>query len=182
MGLDKDLKILLNKLQEIAKKRTANNRSFTEFTGLIGELAVCDYFDYTWNPDQGYDAIDKQSKKRIQIKARRLQTSTNLKGGTLGRFGSARTTDDEKDCYDFALGHLVVLDYNFNIAEIWTRDRKAIKDLEGTAKKRKKQSGKDKKLSGLNLSTFINNKNGNVKQERHGCYLKAEESIMSTYP
>ena len=181
MGLDKDLKILLNKLQEVAKKRTANNRSFTEFTGLIGELAVCKYFDdYTWNPDQGYDANDKQSKERIQIKTRRLQTSTNLKGGRLGRFGSARTTDDEKDCYEFDLGHLVVLDYNFIIAEIWTLDMKEIQHMEAEEKERKKQSGKDKKLPGLNLRTFINNEK--VTQHIHGNYPSAYESLMRTYP
>jgi len=179
MELDNDLQDLLNKLQEVAKKRTANNRSFTEFTGLIGELAVCKYFDdYTWNPDQGYDAKDKQSKERIQIKTRRLQTSTNFKGGRLSRFGSARTTD-EKDCYDFDLGNLVVLDYNFNIAEIWTLDMKEIQDMEAKAKERKKQPGKDKKLSGLNLSTFINNEK--VTQHIHGNYPSAYESLMRTY-
>ena len=81
MELDNYLQDLLNKLQQIAKLRIENNPYFTEFTGSIGELAVCKHFCYTWNPDQGYDAIDKQSKKRIQIKTRRLQTSTNLKGG-----------------------------------------------------------------------------------------------------
>jgi hypothetical protein len=181
MGLDNDHEDLLNKLQEIAKRKTANNRYFTEFTGLIGELAVCKHFPcYTWEPDQGYDAKDKQSGKKIQIKTRRLQTSKNLKGGRLGRFGSARTTTDEKDCYDFELGNLVVLDYNFNIAEIWTLDMEEIKCLEGRAKERKKNSGKDQKLSGLNLSTFINNKKAN--QHIHGNYPSARESLMRTYP
>ena len=32
---------LLAKLQEVAKRKVKEKRKFTEFTGLIGELAVC---------------------------------------------------------------------------------------------------------------------------------------------
>ena len=150
MEFDEDLKPLLERLQTIAKRKVCEKGQFTEFTGLIGELAVCALNDYTWDPGEGYDAKDKYGNK-IQIKARRLQTSKNLKDGRLGRFGSAREPC-KTDNYKFCRGILVVLDCDFEIAAIWKRCREEIECLEDKAKKRKQKPGK---LLGLHVSTFI---------------------------
>lgn len=77
----------------------------------------------------------------------------------MGRFGSARTIEDDKDEYCFNKGVLVVLGPEFKIAEIWELDVNQIKTMEKEAKNRKKENGKNKNLWGLNLSTFINNDN-----------------------
>ena len=153
MRFDPNHNRLLCELKKVAKQRVKKGKQFTEFTGLIGELAVCELKDYTWDPQEGYDAKDKYGKK-IQIKARRLQTSKNLKDGRLGRFGSAREPC-KTDNYKFCRGILVVLDCDFEIAAIWKRCREEIECLEDKAKKRKQKPGK---LLGLHVSTFIKDK------------------------
>ena len=168
---------------------------------MIGELAVCQFESkevtldckckpktkdkWLWDPGENYDA--KNESDNIQIKTRRLQTSTNLLGGRMGRFGSAKTINekDESDKYNFKRGILAVLDYNFKIAEIWEWEVWKIQTLEQDAKKRKQESnGKDKKLLGLNISTFIN-KNNNpkrpiVKQYIHDNYDCFFETLKKT--
>ena len=65
MTLDKNEKNLLCLLKKVAKKRVEEGKQFSEFTGLIGELAVCELEDYNWKPQEGYDAI--KDCKKIQI-------------------------------------------------------------------------------------------------------------------
>ena len=155
MRFDPNHKRLLSELKKVAKQRVKKGKQFTEFTGLIGELAVCELKDYTWDPQEGYDAKDKYGKK-IQIKARRLQTSKNLKDGRLGRFGSAREPC-KTDNYKFCRGILVVLDCDFEIAAIWERDKNEIECLENEDKE-KVPNRKSDKLPGLTVSKFIKNK------------------------
>ena len=160
MTLDKDPKHLLSLLKKVAKKRVEQERQFREFTGLIGELAICGLPGYTWKPDEGYDAIDKEDKK-IQIKARRLQTSESLKQGRIGRFGSAKQIKDERgncneDKYEFEIGILVLLDKEFEIAEIWDLHWDEIQARESKEKESYRKSGKETEtLPGLHLGAFI---------------------------
>ena len=124
-------KNLLENLKIVARSRVQLNRHFSEFTGLIGELEACSNFNYTWNPCPRYDAEDDKGRK-IQIKSRRLQSSLNLKGGTLGRFGSARNSKDPEDDYcGFDRGILVVLDYNFKLHDVWELDNCKIEEFIG---------------------------------------------------
>tara|TARA_B100000686_G_scaffold250227_1_gene260356 strand:+ start:656 stop:1225 length:570 start_codon:yes stop_codon:yes gene_type:complete len=172
MKFDPNLKTLLCELKKAAKKKVKGGKQFTEFTGLIGELAVCELEDYNWDPQEGYDAKDKKGKK-IQIKARRLQTSNDLKGGRMGRFGSAKKKAD-CDKYNFDRGILVVLknsgEKNFEIAAIWERDVKDIIALEEEAK----NGQKSEKLLGLHVRKFIEDKchSHAIKNESHPHAIK----------
>ena len=77
MALPKDQKDLLHLLKKIAKQKGKSKKGFKEFTGIIGELAACQQLGYSWKPSVGYDATHKEDK-RIQIKTRRLQSSSNF--------------------------------------------------------------------------------------------------------
>ena len=187
MKSDTDIGMLLAELQGVAKRKVKEKGQFTEFTGLIGELAVCqkelkeaklrcgctqkEKKRWKWDPGAYYDASDPNANcnyDKIQIKTRRLQRSDNLKAGRMGRFGSARTKNTETpDKYCFNRGVLVVLDKDFGIAEIWELDKEIIRDLEED----KKQNSKNEKLLGLHLSTFINAvEKGKGKQYKHDNY------------
>tara|TARA_B100000686_G_C16393869_1_gene763829 strand:+ start:132 stop:590 length:459 start_codon:yes stop_codon:yes gene_type:complete len=105
-----------------------------EFTGLIGELSVCQRFDYTWTPNVGFDATfyDKEDgrEKTIQIKTRKNWTERLDRvnpSGTIGKFG-------RKKGYCFDLGILVELDDNFEIRDVWRRTKEEIKELEANRK------------------------------------------------
>ena len=95
MGLTEDEESLL----VLLKKVSVDKKDFREFTGIIGELEVCKEFGYAWVPTEGYDAWDEQNKKQIQIKTRRLHTSSNFEAGRIGRFG-------RKKGYKFDIGFL----------------------------------------------------------------------------
>ena len=198
MTSNQDERDLLEKLKYIARRKVCDKGTFTEFTGLIGELAVCQFENkkeplgckckpktknqWFWNPGENYDAKD-ECEKNVQIKSRRLQTSKDLLGGRMGRFGSARTTDEPNDNYNFVRGILVVLDYDFEIAEIWELPKEEIENLEKSAKDRKEKSNSaDKKLLGLNLRTFINKGNNKKpKQYIHDTYECFFKSLEKTY-
>ena len=175
MTLDENEKNLLSSLKIVAKKRVKEGKQFSEFTGLIGELTVCELQDYEWKPSEGYDAI--KDGKKIQIKARRLQSSRNLKGGTLGRFGSAKKIKDDQgkdneDKYDFDRGILVVLDKEFEIAAIWERDKCEIQCLENEDKEKVRKRKSDK-LPGLTVRKFIENKcHSHAKNKSNGHTIK----------
>jgi hypothetical protein len=182
MVFDPDYENLLNRLITVAKQKIENGGTFTEFTGLIGELAACKKLGYIWAPIEGHDATDPATippDKKIQIKTRRLQTSKNLKAGTLGRFGSARY-HKEKDEYPFDIGILVVLDLNFEIARIGESTKDRIEMMEAGPKDRQKQSGNDKKLSGLNVSTFINYKNSKKKEIKNEYEEMSDEKLIKS--
>ena len=114
MNLSKDEEDLLSLLRKIANQKVKLYKQFKEFTGIIGELATCQQLGFTWKPSIGYDAID-QNGNQIQIKTRRLQSSSNFRGGRLGRFGRKNRTDKNEQ-YDFKSGILVRLDEKCEIA------------------------------------------------------------------
>ena len=117
-------------------------------TGIIGELAFCKKYDYTWDPSFGYDA--RKGEVLIQIKTRKLWSSDNFKAGRMGRFG-------RKGKYHFKTGVLVLLGETFEIEEVWMADVKDIEKWENNTK------------SGLHVSTFIKDPK-KAKQMCHGDY------------
>ena len=130
---------LLDKLRKTARQRVKDGYEFKEFTGIIGELAACQWFKgYKWTPSDGYDATDENCN-RIQIKTRKVWTSPNFTSGTINKFG-------RKDKYEFEIGILVLLDKKFEIAEIWQLDKDEI---------RNRESRENGRLLALKVSAFI---------------------------
>ena len=138
MTLTNDEESLLDILRKTAKQRVKAGEEFTEFTGIIGELAACQRFGYRWTPSDGYDATDEDCN-RIQIKTRKVWSSPNFKSGRIGKFG-------RKNKYEFEIGILVLLDKEFEIAEVWQLDKDEI---------RNRESREDGRLLALHVSTFI---------------------------
>ena len=135
-----DVGELLHQLRKVAKQLVA--AEFKEFTGIIGELAACERFKYSWTPSTGYDATDKDGN-RIQIKTRKVWSSPNPTQGRISKFG--RKTKYKVE-YEFEIGILVLLDDEFEIAEVWQLNSDEI---------RKRESREDGRLLPLHFSTFI---------------------------
>ena len=71
MSLTSDQNTLLDNLIETAIKiEHGTGMPFTKFTGIIGELSICKDQNFTWEPNEGFDAIEKESRGKIQIKFR----------------------------------------------------------------------------------------------------------------
>ena len=138
MTLSKEQKELLSVSIKVALQIGEAGK---EFTGTIGELSACLAFSYKWEPSTGFDAIDSSGKK-IQIKTRKLWTSTNFSAGRIGRFGRKKQGEIK---YLFDAGILVWLDDKFEIKQAWEMERHNIQKLEAN----------EKSDRGLHVSTFI---------------------------
>ena len=152
-----DQNTLLDNLIETALKiEDGTKRSFTEFTGIIGELSICKDQNFRWEPNKGFDAIEEKSRDRIQIKTRRSTTGEEVdRAGRIGRFFKA----NESECF-FDVGILVILNKSFKITEHYHLKCCYIKMLEDC-----EESG-----SGLHVSTFQNFASlERLKVERNSC-------------
>ena len=151
MTLTCDQRELLKYLQKVANQRVCEEGTFTEFTGIIGELAACQQFGYRWKSSTGYDAKDENCKK-IQIKTRRRQTSTKFRSGTLGRFGKK---NEDKYTYDhFDIGILVILDHEFKIKKVWESDSSKIQKREHEKRVKNADGSLKPLLNGLTINQF----------------------------
>ena len=114
MGLESIENNLLYQLRKVAKQKVEKSGRLTEFTRIIGELAACKAFGYKWIPGSGHDAFSEEEGK-VQIKTRKVwadgDRSKTFLNGRIGRFG--RTCN-----YEFKTGVLVLLDDDFEIAEV----------------------------------------------------------------
>ena len=147
MGLESIQNDLLCQLREVAKQKVNNNERFTEFTGIIGELAACEAFGYKWVPGPGHAAFSEEEGE-VQIKTRKVwvdgDRSKTFLNGRIGRFG-------RKGNYGFKMGVLVLLNDDFEIAEVWKARREDIEDFE----KMPNQTDKKGRELGLHVRTFI---------------------------
>ena len=90
MGLESIENNLLYQLRKVAKQKVEKSGRFTEFTGIIGELAACKAFGYEWTPEAGHDACSEEEGE-VQIKTRKVwadgDRSKTFLNGRIGRFG-----------------------------------------------------------------------------------------------
>ena len=85
-------------------------------TGLIGELSTCQLLKLSWQPFNGYDAVDRKGKQ-VQIKTRRDSNGGNVnRQGTTGKFTNFN--------FDYAL--YTELDSNFEVTAVYKLGKEAI--------------------------------------------------------
>ena len=108
-------------------------RNGRALTGVIGELSACENLGLTWEPTDGYDAVDGSGKK-YQIKTRKNWTVANKEknwwkdhkadpAGRMGRF-------EGRGNYDFDAGIYVELDDDWEVWGIWECEKSILKKLE----------------------------------------------------
>ena len=143
MSLTPDQNTLLDNLIATALEiEHGTGRPFTEFTGIIGELSICKDQNFTWKPNEGFDAIEGESEDKIQIKTRRSTTGEEVdRAGRIGRFFKGNESQNF-----FDVGILVFLNKSFEITEHYHLKYCHIKVLEDC----------EKSDSGLHVSTFQN--------------------------
>jgi len=110
-------------------ERTVPDKRKLGITGEAGEVLCCDLLGLRMCVDprsQGFDAMDNDDK-RVQIKSRRSE-SPGLPSDS-GRVGSFSPHE-----FDYAL--LVLMTHDYQIAEIWRGDYRAIIDLIDRQKRR----------------------------------------------
>ncbi|PKB68634.1 MAG: hypothetical protein BZY82_00175 [SAR202 cluster bacterium Io17-Chloro-G3] len=162
MSLTFDQNTLLGNLIETALTiQRGTGKAFTEFTGIIGELSICKDQNFTWEPNKGFDAREKEPGARIQIKTRRSTTEEEVnRAGRIGRFTKA---NESQNLFD--VGVLVILNKDFEITAHYHLRSCHIKVLESF----------EEPDSGLHVSTFQNFASlESLKVEGNSCNHKTD--------
>jgi uncharacterized protein DUF6998 len=124
----------------LAYEKVTDNARRIGITGEVGEILACYHLGLRLCIDPrsaGFDAIDNKGKK-VQIKTRRSETEgLPENAGRLGTFS--------KHPFDYAL--LVLLDREYQVAEIWKAKYKSVMPLIEKQKRRNPNLSEFKKLS-----------------------------------